>query len=101
MLYKLAQNSAKGSWTRLDFAYLMRCLDQEVTELREALTYLRCYEQSPQCPRGRAAAVHLILEAADVANFAMMLADKARTDAALTVLDSVDWPIQVQAVDSW
>lgn len=62
---KLAANRHKGDrpgWLALDLTVLARCLFNELDELEQALSH------------GDANAV--LEEAADVANFAMMLADK-------------------------
>jgi NTP pyrophosphatase (non-canonical NTP hydrolase) len=62
----LRDNDHKGGWYGCSIAYLRRRLAQEMKELREALD------------SGHAERV--VEEAADVANFAMMLACHARVD---------------------
>ena len=58
---KLNKNEHKGGWESSSAAYLLRRLKQEVAELENACSF-----------RGGEAVVS---EAADVANFAMMIAD--------------------------
>ena len=58
---RLKENDHKGGWLTCSFEYLIRRLREEVNELDTAL-----YEEGDP-----------IMEAADVANFAMMIADKA------------------------
>ena len=62
MAGKLSENSHKGGWHRCTRGYLLRRLWQENAELVQAVK------------RG-ATKAEVIAEAADVANFAMMLAD--------------------------
>lgn len=59
---ELRANARKGHWGNCDVGYLRRRLAQEVKELREAID------------RGEPAS-RILSEAADVANFAMMIAD--------------------------
>lgn len=62
---KLQQNEGKGGWTDCNPWYLFGLMNREVEELRSTIpTALR-----PVDPNA------LSLEAADVANFAMMIAD--------------------------
>ncbi len=63
MVVKLGENSHKTHWSRSTDAYLMRRLVQETKELRNALK--------------KGDAKEIGREAADVANFAMMIADNA------------------------
>ena len=60
---RLKENDHKGGWLTCSFEYLVRRLREEVDELDTALNW-----DSSDDP---------IAEAADVANFAMMIADKA------------------------
>jgi len=60
---RLKENDHKGGWLTCSSEYLLRRLREEVDELETALT-----EDSND---------DLIAEAADIANFAMMIADKA------------------------
>ena len=62
MAGKLSDNSHKGGWRGCTRRYLLRRLGQEKAELERAIK------------RG-ATKAEVIAEAADVANFAMMLAD--------------------------
>ena len=74
---KLRENDHKGGWNDCERGWLLRRLGQEVGELRRAL---RANEQRLQRAAwtdiGRDASRRRIArEAADVANFAMMIAD--------------------------
>lgn len=60
---KLKRNDFKPGWLEIDNSYLLKRLNQEVTELTLALEQNLPPEE-------------IIQEAADVANFAMMIADK-------------------------
>ena len=64
MSAKLRQNEHKGSWDNCNYDYLLNRLRQETEELAEAIA--------------GGTATDVIDEAADVANFAMMIADVAR-----------------------
>jgi NTP pyrophosphatase (non-canonical NTP hydrolase) len=59
---ELRANAHKGGWSTCSTGYLLRRLGQEVGELRRALN-------------SRASRETVLSEAADVANFAMMIAD--------------------------
>ena len=63
MAKKLAINSHKGGWKNMSHGDLLRRLGQETAELRRAIK------------KGKA--TNITAEAADVANFAMMIADNA------------------------
>ncbi|MGG4449621.1 hypothetical protein [Brevibacillus porteri] len=63
---KLQENDHKGGWEKCQFPFLYRRLIEEVQELRVA------YEDQSKSLE------EMIRESADVANFAMMIADKAR-----------------------
>lgn len=60
MKYKLRKNAHKGRWESYDHDKALALLEKEVDELREALR--------------EGNMVEIMLEAADVANFAMMIA---------------------------
>lgn len=60
MKYKLRKNAHKGRWENIDHDAALALLEKEVDELREALR--------------EGNMVEIMLEAADVANFAMMIA---------------------------
>ena len=62
MLYKLSINSAKGRWKDIDVNSYMDKMEEERDELREALATDNT--------------VSILLEAADVANFALIIASK-------------------------
>ena len=72
MEHELSDNDWKGTWDNCSFGWLSRRLGQEFRELKRRL------------PRGngldRKLATQIISEAADVGNFAMMIADKARQE---------------------
>jgi hypothetical protein len=65
MRYKLAKNRAKGSWQGMPVGKMIAMLRAEVDELEESA--MRSHEYQV-----------VLEEAADVANFAMMIADLAR-----------------------
>ena len=60
MVYKLGRNSHKGRWEDYDYESVMAQLRQELDELEEALE--------------RGNMVEILLEAADVANFSLIIA---------------------------
>lgn len=61
---RLQENNYEGGWSGESFIYLFARLRDEVQELADCQTY------APNCPEG------FVREAADVANFAMMIAEK-------------------------
>jgi NTP pyrophosphatase (non-canonical NTP hydrolase) len=63
MLVKLELNKWKGNWESISFSNLLALLKKEVDELEHAIGH-----EGYDC---------IILEAADVGNFAMMIADNA------------------------
>ena len=68
MLSRLDSNSGKGHWSECEDSYLIRRLLEEVGELVESII-------------DKEHTSLIVREAADVANFAMMLADnRAKTD---------------------
>jgi hypothetical protein len=77
MEIKLRANDHKAHWRHCDDAYLLSRMSDEKMELRRAVRELAegC-RQSDERARELARAV--IEEAADIANFAMMVADNAR-----------------------
>lgn len=64
MQLKLQENSHKEGWINLHYPYLLRRIGGELAELRRAIK--------------KGDEEEIIREAADVANFAMMIADIAR-----------------------
>ena len=69
MFKKLLDNRHKGDWSACDYAYLLRRLREETEELRfRLLGLIRSQATTPE---------QILSEAADVANFAMMIADNA------------------------
>lgn len=60
MEHKLKMNDHKGGWDGKDLDFLIKKLEGEVSELRHALLH------EP--------GINIMLEAADVANYAMMIA---------------------------
>lgn len=65
----LKENDYKSGWRTCDPLWLLTRLDDEITELRAAIR---------SQPQGKSTREEVIREATDVANFAMMIADKAR-----------------------
>jgi len=72
MEMKLQANDHKRHFRELDVPHIFRCLNEEVSELEQALAVL-------QADHSRANEVDVAMEAVDVANFAMMLVDRAFT----------------------
>lgn len=70
---KLLANSHKASFDEVEFSYALMRLKQEVVELNGAVYDIMC-EVRPL----EEVALEVIGEAADVANFAFMIAYKAR-----------------------
>lgn len=66
MVKKLDENNHKGAWKDLTFNKLLDMLDDEVSELEDEI-----YELNPNYD-------NIIKECADVANFAMMIAERAK-----------------------
>jgi hypothetical protein len=70
---KLRKNDYKGGWWECDFSYLIECIWYEFKEL------MNCFDRTDTGERVPTKPVEVICgEAADVANFAMMIADNAR-----------------------
>ncbi|MFF2528553.1 hypothetical protein ACFVS2_06520 [Brevibacillus sp. NPDC058079] len=65
---KLKENDHKGGWLECDYEYLIARLREESLELRVSLESAITDEDI----------LEVIRESVDVANFAMMIADKAR-----------------------
>ena len=70
---KLRKNDHKGGWKASELSELLVLLEKEVAELGQAAFRLACLEITDSTIHG------VIDEAVDVANFAMMIADNART----------------------
>ena len=88
MAAKLDANAHKGSWRELSPFFLLHRLRQETAELARAL-------------HSGAAREAIIDEAADVANFAMMIADMARAAAPqATALSEAVRALVVAATDA-
>lgn len=66
MLKKLRENSHKAHWSTVSTEFLLDRLLEEVEELAEALDY--------------GSTDDIVSECADVSNFAMMIAEKAKGD---------------------
>jgi NTP pyrophosphatase (non-canonical NTP hydrolase) len=62
MTYKLEINASKGRWKDINVDSYMSKMQEEIVELKEAL--------------GTDNTVSILLEAADVANFALIIASK-------------------------
>lgn len=74
---KLRANDHKGHWSNCDDLYLKRRLREETNELIDAVNRLKSYRRTS--PDDVAWAARMVIrEAADVANFAMMIADNSR-----------------------
>jgi predicted RecB family nuclease len=73
MELKLCANEHKSSWSRASYNYLLLRLSQEAAELNDQI-----YEKSLGYRSHERDAEMIIPEAADVANFAMMIADNCR-----------------------
>lgn len=79
MLEKLRKNAHKGHWHNCTPGYLSRRLHEEAHEVSRALARLKKIPEGPASHETvEAAAREVIREAADVANFAMMIADNVR-----------------------
>lgn len=61
MIFKLAKNAHKGKWEDMDLAASLSRLREEADELEEAITF-------------KHNTMEVVMEAADVANFAMIAA---------------------------
>lgn len=71
MLKKLNKNMDKKNWLKCSYEYLLCRLEEEVQELQELfLDDKISYKHKKMIP-----------ECADIANFAMMIADKAKKGA--------------------
>lgn len=68
---KLQENDHKVHWSEVDGDYLISRMEQEMVELMKAIIDVRFGSGDPK---------EVIYEAADVANFAMMIADNMRKD---------------------
>lgn len=68
MIYKLAKNAHKGKWETTDLKKARQLLNGEIEELDDAI-------------ESKSNTVEILLEAADVANFALILATVAIRDA--------------------
>lgn len=77
---KLCANDHKGRWTDCTVGYLTRRIHEELSELMVILHGAEFLDLSQE-DAGR-----VVAEAADVANFAMMIADNARAAALLPPL---------------
>lgn len=71
MELQLKANDHKGGWSNLDMDYFFRRLDEELDELSVASVLVE-QDATDEVVAG------VIREAADVANFALMIADVAR-----------------------
>jgi NTP pyrophosphatase (non-canonical NTP hydrolase) len=67
MQAKLSKNNYKGGWKNESVQWLIGRLHQEIYELEEAILHKKDKD-------------YIINEASDVANFAMMIADKVRNE---------------------
>jgi len=84
---KLRENDHKGGWGDCDFDYLEKRIREELAELATVLMQYQIAALSPhEVTRTRYLGEKAKREAADVANFAMMIADRLRGE--LLDLDS-------------
>lgn len=76
---KLAANDHKGDWlgANANLGYLMKRLREEVEELQESLTDLLAERYADYRPL-TVSKDEAVRECADVANFAMMIAERCR-----------------------
>ena len=81
---KMEENDWKGGWDNCDLEHLLMRLTQEKSELSKAIRKHEDNYYSPQ-PVDIELIQRVIDEAADVGNFAMMIADNARTRKLLYV----------------
>lgn len=76
---KLLENDHKGHWRNCDFDYLEKRIREELAELATVLMQYQIASLSPtELTRTRYLGEKAKREAADVANFAMMVADRLR-----------------------
>lgn len=66
---KLRKNDHKGGWLDCDPLWLRMRMEEEMSELHREMVRLQIGRSTPE---------RVVNEAADVANFAMMIADQAR-----------------------
>jgi len=92
MEMKLRKNDHKGGWRDCDFDYLETRIREELAELgMELMRYQIALHSADEVTLAQQLAEKVQLEAADVANFAMMIADNARREF-------VSWPEDVGLV---
>lgn len=84
MEVNLKENDYKGGWEKCDYDYLLRRIKEELSELEEALVNNRTAE-------------NIETEAADVANFAMMIADNAKRKVLPKAIDATEQPSAAEA----
>ena len=78
---KLKENEHKEYWSKSNYAYLIRRLRQEVDELEEELSSFVIGQAMPTDLSGSCSIEkygEVVDECADVANFAMMIADNLK-----------------------
>jgi len=75
---KLLENDHKGGWDHCNFGYLFKRLEEELKEAKSAAGELTATTWDAEGDLDGIAEA-AIDELADVANFAMMIADKIRT----------------------
>lgn len=75
---KLIANDGKHDWNDTDLDYLYNRLLQEVVELRDAI---RDYQTWRSSIASSTAVIEIVREAADVGNFAMMIATKVAANS--------------------
>lgn len=78
MEVKLQENNDKGEWRNESFGFLLRRIKEEILGVEEAISKLTMHTTIDRSSEHYEEAVELVKnEAADVANFAMMIADLA------------------------
>jgi len=75
---KLRANDHKGGWRQCELGYLSKRLHEEANELSRVLRALKHEKQKVRHDGLHDHAREVVAEAADVANFAMMIADQVR-----------------------
>ena len=101
---KLRENDHKGHWRNCDLEYMEQRIREEIAELSAALMQYQVASLSPhEATRTRYLGDRVKREAADVANFAMMIADRVRGE--LLDLDSAEPeetdPTTADPTDTW
>ncbi|MCM3704035.1 hypothetical protein [Paenibacillus macerans] len=78
MEMKLRENDHKGGWDNCEINYLFSRLNEEVKELKSSVARVGLKGNWADMPLSSSTPLDVAREAADVANFAMMIADIIR-----------------------